>query len=112
VSLVRGNIVPVHDSANPKSKSLRLITFDGVGTKYDDDDNFSCPILTSQIVNILTRGIIIGLVTAAAYGYEYHKYVERINYLIDTIKYSKFGCENMWEGPHIWWRVQLFDEIK
>lgn len=68
---------------------LKLITFDGDITLYDDGKNFDpkSPIL-KHIITLLSKDIIIGIVTAAGYT-EAGKYYERLGGLIDGIANSE-----------------------
>lgn len=67
---------------------VKLITFDGDITLYEDGMNFNhdSPLL-DQMLGILERNIVIGIVTAAGYS-QSEKYHERLGGLIDGIKSS------------------------
>lgn len=68
---------------------LKLITFDGDITLYDDGKNFDpeSPIL-EHMITLLSKDIIIGVVTAAGYT-EASQYYERLGGLIDGITNSE-----------------------
>ncbi|KAF6011459.1 hypothetical protein HII13_002468 [Brettanomyces bruxellensis] len=78
---------------------LKLITFDGDITLYEDGENIesTSPIIT-ELVKLLSKGIYIGIVTAAGYKAE-EKYEERFYGLIEALKESasleKPQCENL-----------------
>lgn len=68
--------------------SLRLVTFDGDLTLYDDgesltDDNPVIP----RILLLLQKGVCVGIVTAAGYT-EAQRYYERLHGLLDAVSKS------------------------
>jgi IMP and pyridine-specific 5'-nucleotidase len=67
---------------------LKLITFDGDITLYDDGKNFDSesPLL-GYMITLLAKNIIIGIVTAAGYK-DANKYHERLGGLIQGIQNS------------------------
>lgn len=67
---------------------LRLVTFDGDVTLYDDGQSLSPenPAIT-RIINLLKQGICIGIVTAAGYT-EAGRYYDRLYGLLDAIHSS------------------------
>lgn len=68
---------------------VKLITFDGDITLYEDGMNFphDSPLL-DQMIGILVRNIVVGIVTAAGYS-NAEKYYERLGGLVDGIKASE-----------------------
>eukprot|EP00239_Pterosperma_sp_CCMP1384_P011567 CAMPEP_0197863058 /NCGR_PEP_ID=MMETSP1438-20131217/40237_1 /TAXON_ID=1461541 /ORGANISM="Pterosperma sp., Strain CCMP1384" /LENGTH=408 /DNA_ID=CAMNT_0043480803 /DNA_START=334 /DNA_END=1557 /DNA_ORIENTATION=+ len=72
------------------SSTLELITFDADGTLYEDgchfeEDNRMIDLLTC----LLARGIHVGIVTAAGYPGEAHKYEQRLAGLLAQFKAQK-----------------------
>lgn len=69
--------------------NLKLITFDGDITLYEDGNNLegNSPIL-KYLLELLKMGVVIGIVTAAGYN-QSNKYYERLFGLIDGIKESE-----------------------
>lgn len=68
--------------------NLRLVTFDGDVTLYDDGesltpDNACIP----RILDLLRKGICVGIVTAAGYT-QAHKYYDRLHGLLDAVAAS------------------------
>ncbi|KAJ1663093.1 IMP 5'-nucleotidase [Coemansia sp. RSA 1813] len=62
---------------------LRLVTFDGDMTLYDDGQNFEADSdLTRLLVSLLQRGIAVAIVTAAGYGTDAPKYEARLSGLL------------------------------
>lgn len=71
-----------------RSSKLELVTFDGDVTLYDDgeslnDDNPCIP----RVLELMRKGIKIGIVTAAGYT-EAEKYYERLHGLLDAVAAS------------------------
>ncbi|KAH3682638.1 hypothetical protein WICPIJ_006397 [Wickerhamomyces pijperi] len=69
--------------------SLKLVTFDGDVTLYEDGCSLTDPSaeIVQCLIDLLSKNIIVGVVTAA--GYNDHngvKYYERLMALIDTIR--------------------------
>lgn len=71
-----------------RSSRLELITFDGDVTLYDDGDSLAPdnPCIP-RILELLRKGIRIGIVTAAGYT-EAEKYYERLYGLLDAVAAS------------------------
>lgn len=71
-----------------RENRVKLVTFDGDITLYEDGMNFSkdSPLL-NQMIGLLERNIVVGIVTAAGYT-EAEKYHIRLDGLIDGIKNS------------------------
>ncbi|GMM27656.1 IMP 5'-nucleotidase [Martiniozyma asiatica (nom. inval.)] len=81
-----------------KDKKLKLITFDGDITLYDDGMNLqSDSPLIGNLLNLLSRNIIVGIVTAAGYR-EPHKYYTRLEGLIDAVKSSQILTDKQKEN--------------
>ena len=67
--------------------NLKLITFDGDQTLYSDGGNFEQNgELTTGILNLLEKGIVVAVVTAAGYGLNASKYEIRIEGLLRAIE--------------------------
>lgn len=68
-----------------RSKQIRLVTFDGDVTLYDDGSSLTPdnPVIP-RLLRLLKRDIKIGIVTAAGYT-EASKYYERLKGLIDAV---------------------------
>ncbi|GME76276.1 unnamed protein product [Ambrosiozyma monospora] len=75
-------------SARHQHEKLQLVTFDGDITLYDDGTNLDpdSPLLP-YLLQLLEKGLYIGIVTAAGYK-EPEKYYGRLAGLIDGIKTS------------------------
>lgn len=81
--------MPFHEKAeNSREKLLKLITFDGDITLYDDGKNFDAksPLL-EHILTILRKDIVVGIVTAAGYR-DAIRYHERLDGLLEGINTS------------------------
>lgn len=74
--------------------SLRLITFDGDQTLYEDGGNFQYDsILSVSIRALLRAGVHVALVTAAGYANEGPKYEARLRGLLDGFMSSQLEDE-------------------
>ncbi|KAI8320524.1 IMP-specific 5'-nucleotidase 1 [Martensiomyces pterosporus] len=63
--------------------SLKLVTFDGDMTLYDDGKNFEEDNqLTALLIALLRRGITVAIVTAAGYGGNAERYETRLSGLL------------------------------
>lgn len=68
--------------------TLKLVTFDGDVTLYEDGDSLTDDTaeIILRLIELLSRDIIVGVVTAAGYNDKTgNKYYERLRALIDTI---------------------------
>ncbi|KAJ2559677.1 IMP 5'-nucleotidase [Coemansia sp. RSA 1933] len=73
---------------------LRLVTFDGDMTLYDDGQNFEAGSdLTRLLVALLRRGIAVAIVTAAGYGTDASKYEARLSGLLHGFKEAQLGAD-------------------
>jgi IMP and pyridine-specific 5'-nucleotidase len=63
---------------------LRLACFDGDGTLYADQGNFSYMPLALVLIELMSSGVTVVLVTAAGYGYDGPKYETRLRALLDA----------------------------
>eukprot|EP00927_Polykrikos_kofoidii_P019747 TRINITY_DN19256_c0_g1_i1.p1 TRINITY_DN19256_c0_g1~~TRINITY_DN19256_c0_g1_i1.p1 ORF type:complete len:435 (-),score=73.72 TRINITY_DN19256_c0_g1_i1:227-1531(-) len=78
------------------SKSLRMVTFDGDQTLYDDGGNFSAEsILCVMLCKLLQAGISVVLVTAAGYGYDCEKYEARLTGFLEYLEGECVEAEAM-----------------
>ncbi|KAJ1940440.1 IMP 5'-nucleotidase [Linderina macrospora] len=69
---------------------VKLITFDGDMTLYDDGKNFEeNNALTGLLVNLLRRGVTVAIVTAAGYGGEAARYEHRLSGLLTNFEKAK-----------------------
>ena len=86
--------MPFHEKAdNSKEKLLKLITFDGDITLYDDGKNFdSKSPLLEHILTLLRKDIIVGIVTAAGYR-DAARYHERLVGLLEGIHSSDLATK-------------------
>jgi IMP and pyridine-specific 5'-nucleotidase len=70
--------------------SLKLISFDGDMTLYQDGRNFEKgSVLGGLMVGLLGFGLTVAIVTAAGYGEDNLRYEERLHGLISDILESK-----------------------
>jgi IMP and pyridine-specific 5'-nucleotidase len=63
---------------------LELACFDGDGTLYTDQRNFSYMPLAQVLIMLMQNGVTVVLVTAAGYGYDGPKYEVRLRMLLDA----------------------------
>lgn len=77
-----------------ESGSLKLVTFDGDITLYEDGGSVvATSPLVDPLVRILGQGIAIGVVTAAGYSTA-AKYYERLHGLVDAVASSSLAAEH------------------
>lgn len=70
---------------------LQLITFDGDVTLYDDDQSLSEEnLVIPRIIDLLKRGIKVGIVTAAGYTAA-SKYYNRLQGLLEVVRRAVFN---------------------
>lgn len=69
---------------------LKLLTFDGDETLYPDGENFNDCEMAKYIVQLIKRGVNIGIITAAGYGYEVERYEQRVRVLLEYFKDCDF----------------------
>ncbi|QPG74033.1 hypothetical protein FOA43_001352 [Brettanomyces nanus] len=85
-------------SGDNSSGCLQLVTFDGDITLYEDGDNFSTESpLIPQLTSLLSKGLYIGIVTAAGYA-DAAKYKERLRGLVEALKVSTNLTDNQKEN--------------
>ncbi|KAJ1964510.1 IMP 5'-nucleotidase [Dipsacomyces acuminosporus] len=76
--------------------SLRLVTFDGDMTLYDDGHNFEEDNeLTGLLISLLQRGINVAIVTAAGYGGDAERYETRLSGLLKGFERAKLTQEQV-----------------
>lgn len=75
-------------------KDLKLITFDGDQTLYQDGGNFApTHELAGAIIDLLVSGVNVAVVTAAGYGLDGSKYAVRLDGLLRAIEATGIGEE-------------------
>eukprot|EP00917_Polyrhabdina_sp_WS-2016_P014940 GHVP01032599.1.p1 GENE.GHVP01032599.1~~GHVP01032599.1.p1 ORF type:complete len:405 (+),score=52.96 GHVP01032599.1:440-1654(+) len=72
---------------------LNMVTFDGDETLYSHGQNLDDLFICKHITSLLRVGIMVALVTAAAYGYQTEKYSVRVQGLLDYMKKEQLGPE-------------------
>ncbi|KAJ1672670.1 IMP 5'-nucleotidase [Spiromyces aspiralis] len=78
------------------ARDLKLITFDGDMTLYDDGENFTeDSVLTDLLVRLLKKGIHVAVVTAAGYGENTTKYEARLSGLLKGFKNAGLSAEQV-----------------
>jgi len=74
--------------------TLKLITFDGDQTLYSDGGNFAQDSeLAGGIINLLSAGVHVAVVTAAGYGLDGPKYEVRLAGLLRAIEVAGLDAE-------------------
>lgn len=90
---------------------LKLVTFDGDVTLYDDGQ---CLIPTNpvipQILRLMQKGLYIGIVTAAGYT-DSIKYMERLHGLWMPLGIRKIDRSSKEQPHHTWWGKLLLVQI-
>lgn len=78
-------------------ESLKLITFDGDQTLYNDGGNFDAANdeLALAIIRLLCHGVKVAVVTAAGYGWVGEKYEMRLKGLLTRFIEEKMTKENV-----------------
>ena len=86
----------IHLMRPPSGPGLQLMTFDGDVTLYEDGGSLlaeadgTLPPIIHHLVHFLSRGVKIGIVTAAGYTeFEASKYYARLSGLLDAVAASK-----------------------
>jgi IMP and pyridine-specific 5'-nucleotidase len=79
------------------NENLKLITFDGDQTLYNDGGNFDAynDELALGIIRLLCHGVKVALITAAGYGWNSEKYEYRIQGLLTRFVEENLTKENM-----------------
>eukprot|EP00197_Chlamydomonas_leiostraca_P009671 CAMPEP_0202866692 /NCGR_PEP_ID=MMETSP1391-20130828/8306_1 /ASSEMBLY_ACC=CAM_ASM_000867 /TAXON_ID=1034604 /ORGANISM="Chlamydomonas leiostraca, Strain SAG 11-49" /LENGTH=452 /DNA_ID=CAMNT_0049546665 /DNA_START=324 /DNA_END=1683 /DNA_ORIENTATION=+ len=84
------NIAQVHASAD----SLKLITFDADGTLYADGAHFEQDnAMIAHIINLMRCNVHVGIVTAAGYPGEAHKFERRLAGLLESFRALRLPAE-------------------
>lgn len=78
---------------------LQLVTFDGDVTLYDDGQSLSeDSLVISRIIDLLKRGIKVGIVTAAGYT-DASKYYSRLQGLLEVVR--RAVCDGSMSDPDL-----------
>jgi len=75
------------------SKGLKMITFDGDETLYPHGQDFTNEYLIQFFIELLKDGVIVAVVTAAAYGPDPTRFEQRFKMLLDAFVAQKLSPE-------------------
>ena len=76
-------------------EDIQLACFDGDGTLYTDQANFSYMPLAESLIVLMQHGVTVVLVTAAGYGFDGPKYEARLQVLLDEFVAQGLGAETL-----------------
>ncbi|KAL6756635.1 IMP-specific 5'-nucleotidase-domain-containing protein [Haematococcus lacustris] len=88
------HIVNIAQVVHASADAMKLITFDADGTLYADGSHFQQDnAMIAHIINLMRCNVHVGIVTAAGYPGEAHKFESRLAGLLETFRKLKLPAE-------------------